>query len=174
MATQQKIRIKLKSYDHNLIDKSAEKIIRTAKSTGAIISGPIPLPTKRTVYTVLRSPFIDKKSREQFQTKVHKRVVDIVNSTPKTVESLMKLDLPSGVDIEIKIYNPRNVNYSEFKSKTIGKNILVVGHSNTIPGFANSLIGEDIYAQIDDRNNSNLYIITICNEKIHHKVLYIK
>ena len=85
-----------------MLDKSAEKIIRTAKSTGAIISGPIPLPTKRTVYTVLRSPFIDKKSREQFQTKVHKRVVDIVNSTPKTVESLMKLDLPSGVDIEIR------------------------------------------------------------------------
>ena len=85
-----------------MLDKSAEKIIRTAKSTGAIISGPIPLPTKRTVYTVLRSPFIDKKSREQFQTKVHKRVVDIVNSTPKTVGSLMKLDLPSGVDIEIR------------------------------------------------------------------------
>ena len=96
------IRISLKAYDHQLLDKSAEKIIRTAKSTGAIISGPIPLPTKRTVYTVLRSPFIDKKSREQFQTKVHKRVVDIVNSTPKTVESLMKLDLPSGVDIEIR------------------------------------------------------------------------
>jgi small subunit ribosomal protein S10 len=84
------------------LDKSAEKIIRTAKSTGAIISGPIPMPTKRTVYTVLRSPFVNKKSREQFQTKVHKRVVDIVNSTPKTVESLMKLDLPSGVDIEIR------------------------------------------------------------------------
>ena len=96
------IRISLKAYDHKLLDKSSEKIIRTAKSTGAIISGPIPLPTKRTVYTVLRSPFIDKKSREQFQTKVHKRVVDIVNSTPKTVESLMKLDLPSGVDIEIR------------------------------------------------------------------------
>ena len=96
------IRISLKAYDHKLLDKSAEIIIRTAKSTGAIISGPIPLPTKRTVYTVLRSPFIDKKSREQFQTKVHKRVVDIVNSTPKTVESLMKLDLPSGVDIEIR------------------------------------------------------------------------
>ncbi len=76
--------------------------MRTAKSTGAIISGPIPMPTKRTVYTVLRSPFIDKKSREQFQTKIHKRIVDIVNSTPKTVESLMKLDLPSGVDIEIR------------------------------------------------------------------------
>jgi len=98
----QKIRIKLKSYDHNLVDRSAEKIVKTVKSTGAIVTGPIPLPTKRTVYTVLRSPFIDKKSREQFQTKVHKRVVDIVNSTPKTVESLMKLDLPSGVDIEIR------------------------------------------------------------------------
>ena len=84
------------------MDKSAEKIIRTAKSTGAIISGPIPLPTKRNIYTVLRSPFINKKSREQFQTKVHKRIVDIVNSTPKTVESLMKLDLPAGVDIEIR------------------------------------------------------------------------
>ena len=90
------IRISLKAYDHKLLDKSAEKIIRTAKSSGAIISGPIPMPTKRTVYTVLRSPFVNKKSREQFQTKVHKRVVDIVNSTPKTVESLMKLDLPSG------------------------------------------------------------------------------
>ena len=98
----QTIRISLKAYDHSLIDKSTEKIVKTAKSTGAIISGPIPMPTKRTVYTVLRSPFIDKKSREQFQTKVHKRVVDIVNSTPKTVESLMKLDLPSGVDIEIR------------------------------------------------------------------------
>ena len=96
------IRRSRKSYDHRLWDKSDEKNIRTAKSTGAIISGPIPMPTKRTVYTVLRSPFIDKKSREQFQTKVHKRVVDIVNSTPKTVESLMKLDLPSGVDIEIR------------------------------------------------------------------------
>ena len=96
------IRISLKAYDNKLLDKSAEKIIRTAKSTGAIISGPIPMPTKRTVYTVLRSPFIDKKSREQFQTKIHKRIVDIVNSTPKTVESLMKLDLPSGVDIEIR------------------------------------------------------------------------
>jgi len=96
------IRISLKAYDHKLLDKSAETIIRTAKSTGAIISGPIPMPTKRTVYTVLRSPFVNKKSREQFQTKVHKRVVDIVNSTPKTVESLMKLDLPSGVDIEIR------------------------------------------------------------------------
>ena len=93
------IRISLRAYDHKLLDKSAEKIIRTAKSTGAIISGPIPLPTKRTIYTVLRSPFINKKSREQFQTKIHKRIVDIVNST---VESLMKLDLPAGVDIEIR------------------------------------------------------------------------
>ena len=96
------IRISLRAYDHKLLDKSAEKIIRTAKSTGAIISGPIPLPTKRTIYTVLRSPFINKKSRAQFQTKIHKRIVDIVNSTPTTVESLMKLDLTDGEDIEIR------------------------------------------------------------------------
>ena len=99
----QTIRISLKSYDHILLDKSTEKIVRTAKSTGAVISGPIPLPTRRTIYTILRSPHVYKKSREQFQTKIHKRLVDILNSTPKTVESLMKLDLPAGVDIEIKV-----------------------------------------------------------------------
>ena len=99
----QTIRISLKAYDHHLLDKSTEKIVKTAKSTGAVISGPIPMPTKRTIYTVLRSPFVDKKSREQFQTKIHKRVVDIINSTPKTVEALMKLDLPAGVDIQIKV-----------------------------------------------------------------------
>jgi len=99
----QTIRISLKAYDHQLLDKSTEKIVKTAKSTGAVISGPIPMPTKRTIYTVLRSPFVDKKSREQFQSKIHKRVVDILNSTPKTVEALMKLDLPAGVDIQIKV-----------------------------------------------------------------------
>ena len=103
MATQQKIRIKLKSYDHNLIDKSAEKIIQTVKSTGAVVSGPIPLPTRKSIITVNKSVFVDKKSREQFQTKIHKRLIDILNSTPKTVEALMKLDLPAGVDIEIKV-----------------------------------------------------------------------
>lgn len=99
----QSIRINLRAYDHILLDKSTDKIVKTAKSTGAIISGPIPLPTKRSIYTVLRSPHVDKKSREQFQTKIHKRMIDIINSTPKTVESLMKLDLPAGVDIEIKV-----------------------------------------------------------------------
>jgi len=99
----QSIRISLRAYDHILLDKSTDKIVKTAKSTGAIISGPIPLPTKRSVYTVLRSPHVDKKSREQFQTKIHKRMIDIINSTPKTVESLMKLDLPAGVDIELKV-----------------------------------------------------------------------
>ena len=99
----QTIRISLKAYDHILLDKSTEKIVKTAKSTGAIISRPIPLPSNRSVYTVLRSPHVDKKSREQFQTKIHKRLIDILNSTPKTVESLMKLDLPAGVDIEIKV-----------------------------------------------------------------------
>ena len=99
----QSIRISLRAYDHILLDKSTDKIVKTAKSTGAIISGPIPLPTKRSIYTVLRSPHVDKKSREQLQTKIYKRMVDIINSTPKTVESLMKLDLPAGVDIEIKV-----------------------------------------------------------------------
>tara|TARA_B110000444_G_C18601436_1_gene483306 strand:- start:438 stop:746 length:309 start_codon:yes stop_codon:yes gene_type:complete len=97
------IRISLRAYDHILLDKSTDKIVKTAKATGAIISGPIPLPTKRSIFTVLRSPHVDKKSREQFQTKIHKRLIDIINSTPKTVESLMKLDLPAGVDIEIKV-----------------------------------------------------------------------
>lgn len=99
----QKIRIKLKSYDHNLIDRSAEKIIKTVRSSGAIVSGPIPLPTQRTVYTVLRSPHVDKKSREQFEIRSHKRLIDILNSTSKTVDSLMKLELPAGVDVEIKV-----------------------------------------------------------------------
>ncbi|MBN2412613.1 30S ribosomal protein S10 [candidate division KSB1 bacterium] len=99
----QKIRIKLKAYDHRLIDKSTEKIIKTAKQTGAMISGPIPLPTRRSVYTVLRSPHVDKKSREQFETRIHKRLVDILNSSPKTVDALMKLELPAGVDVEIKV-----------------------------------------------------------------------
>ena len=99
----QTIRISLRAYDHILLDKSTQKIVKTAKSTGSIISGPIPYPSKRTIYTVLRSPHVNKKSREQFQTKIHKRLIDILNSTPKTVESLMKLDLPAGVDIEIKV-----------------------------------------------------------------------
>ena len=99
----QTIRISLRAYDHILLDKSTEKIVKTAKSTGAIISGPIPLPSKRSIYTILRSPHVNKKSREQFQTKIHKRLIDILNSTSKTVESLMKLDLPAGVDIEIKV-----------------------------------------------------------------------
>jgi len=99
----QRIRISLKAYDHNLLDKSTQKIVVTAKSTGAVVCGPIPLPTQRTIYTVLRSPHVNKKSREQFQTKIHKRLVDIVNSTSKTVDALMKLDLPAGVDIEIKV-----------------------------------------------------------------------
>jgi len=99
----QKIKIVLKSYDHNLLDKSTEQIVRKAKSTGAVISGPIPLPTKRSVYTVLKSPHVNKKAREQFQIKVHKRIVEILNTTTKTINELMKLDLPAGVDIEIKV-----------------------------------------------------------------------
>ena len=96
------LRIRLKAYDHKLIDKSTEKIVKTVKQTGAILSGPIPLPTKRTIYTVLRSPHVNKKSREQFQTKTHKRLIEILNASHKTVDSLMKLDLSDVVDIEIK------------------------------------------------------------------------
>ena len=96
----QKIRIRLKAYEHRILDQSADKIVETAKRTGATISGPIPLPTERTLYTVIRSPHKYKDSREQFEMRTHKRLIDIVNPTPKTVDSLMKLDLPSGVDLE--------------------------------------------------------------------------
>jgi small subunit ribosomal protein S10 len=99
----QRIRIKLRSYDHAMLDQSAGQIVQTAKKTGATISGPVPLPTRKTVYTVLRSPHVDKKSREQFEIRVHKRLIDIVHSTPQTIDALMKLDLPVGVDIEIKL-----------------------------------------------------------------------
>ena len=99
----QKIRIKLKSNDHNLVDKSAEKIVKTVKSTGAVVSGPIPLPTHKRIYTVLRSPHVNNKSREQFQLCAYKRLMDIYSSSSKTIDALMKLELPSGVDVEIKV-----------------------------------------------------------------------
>jgi small subunit ribosomal protein S10 len=99
----QKIRIKLKSYDHNLVDKSADKIVKTVKATGATVSGPIPVPTHKKIFTVNRSTFVNKKSREQFQLSSFKRLIDIYNSSAKTVDSLMKLELPSGVDVEIKV-----------------------------------------------------------------------
>ena len=98
-----KIRIKLKSYDYNLVDKSAAKIVKTVKSTGAIISGPIPLPTNKKIFTVLSSPHVNKKARDQYQVCSYKRLMDIYSSTPKTVDALMKLELPSGVDVEIKV-----------------------------------------------------------------------
>ncbi len=97
----QKIRIKLKAYDHVLIDQSARKIVDTAKKTGAKVSGPVPLPTNKEVVTILRSPHKDKDSREQFEMRTHQRLIDILLPTPKTVDSLMRLDLPAGVDIEI-------------------------------------------------------------------------
>jgi len=97
-----RIRIKLQSYDHNLVDKSAEKIVKTVRSTGAVVTGPIPLPTHKRIFTVLRSPHVNKKSREQFQLATHKRLLDIYTSSSKTVDALSKLDLPSGVEVEIK------------------------------------------------------------------------
>lgn len=99
----QKIRIKLKSYDHNLVDKSAEKIVKTVKSTGAVVSGPIPLPTHKRIYTVLKSPHVNKKAREQFELCSYKRLMDIYSTSSKTVDALMRLELPSGVDVEIKV-----------------------------------------------------------------------
>ncbi|MBL7069979.1 MAG: 30S ribosomal protein S10 [Candidatus Omnitrophica bacterium] len=98
----QKIRIKLKAHDHRLLDQAVTEIVDTVKRTGARISGPVPLPSKREVYTVLRSPVIDKKSREQFDLVTHKRLIDIFEPTSKTIDSLRKLNLPAGVDVEIK------------------------------------------------------------------------
>lgn len=99
----QKIRIKLKSFDHSLVDKSSEKIVRAVKATGAIVSGPIPLPTEKERFTVLKSPHVNKKARDQYQLSTYKRLVDIFSTSSKTVDALMKLDLPSGVDVEIKV-----------------------------------------------------------------------
>lgn len=99
----QKIRIRLKAFDHNLIDQSAQKIVETAKRTGADVSGPVPLPTQKEVVTILRAVHKYKDSREQFEMRTHKRLIDILNPTPKTVDALMRLDLPAGVDIEIKL-----------------------------------------------------------------------
>ena len=103
MATSEKIRIRLKSYDHTLIDAAAKKIVETAKRNGSEVSGPIPLPTKKEVVTILRAVHKYKDSREQFERRTHKRLIDITNSTPKTVEALMSLELPAGVEIEIKL-----------------------------------------------------------------------
>ncbi len=99
----QKIRIRLKAYDHAMLDQSAEKIVDTAKRTGAEVSGPIPLPTEKNIITILRAPHKYKDSREQFEIRTHKRLIDILNPTSKTVDALMRLDLPAGVDIEIKL-----------------------------------------------------------------------
>ena len=99
----QRIRIRLKAYDHRILDQSTKEIVNTAQRTGARVSGPIPLPTKISRYTVLRSPHIDKKSREQFEVRTHIRLMDILDAQPQTVDALMRLDLPAGVDVEIKL-----------------------------------------------------------------------
>jgi small subunit ribosomal protein S10 len=102
MPAKQRIRIKLKAFDHRILDRSVTEIVNAAQRTGARVSGPIPLPTSVSKYTVLRSPHVDKKSREQFEIRTHKRLVDIIDPTSQTVDALLKLDLPSGVDVEIK------------------------------------------------------------------------
>jgi small subunit ribosomal protein S10 len=103
MAEKQKIRIRLKAYDHEIVDQSTKKIVETVVRTSATVRGPVPLPTEKHRYTVIRGPFKDKDSREHFEMRIHKRLLDIVDPTPKTVDSLQRLDLPAGVDIEIKI-----------------------------------------------------------------------
>jgi small subunit ribosomal protein S10 len=103
VAHKPKIRIKIRAYDHKLIDQSAKQIVDTAKRTGAIVSGPVPLPTEKRKYTVLRSTFVHKDSREQFEMRTHKRMIDILEPTPKTIDSLTNLSLPAGVDVEIKM-----------------------------------------------------------------------
>jgi small subunit ribosomal protein S10 len=103
VVSKQRIRIRLKAYDHKVIDQSAKQIIDTALRTGANVSGPIPLPTRRSTYTVIRSPHVYKKSREQFEMRIHKRLIDIKEPTPKTIDSLMSLSLPAGCDAEIKM-----------------------------------------------------------------------
>ena len=102
-AQKEMIRIRLKAYDHQLIDQAAEKIVETAKRSGSAVSGPIPLPTKREIVTILRSPHVNKDSREQFERRTHKRLIDVIKPSPKTVEALMSLELPAGVEIEIKL-----------------------------------------------------------------------
>jgi small subunit ribosomal protein S10 len=103
MATKQKIRIRLKAYDHRVIDQSAKRIVETAERTGARVVGPVPLPTKREMFTVNRSPFIDKDSQEHFEIRTHNRLIDVIEPDSKTIDMLMRLNLPAGVDIEIKI-----------------------------------------------------------------------
>ena len=103
MAKQERIRIRLKAYDHKTLDQSAAKIVDTAKRTGAMVSGPIPLPTEKNIFTILRSPHFNKDSREQFELRTHKRLIDILEASNKTVDALTRLDLPAGVDIEIKL-----------------------------------------------------------------------
>lgn len=99
----QKIRIRLKAFDHRVLDQSSQKIVETARRTGANVAGPVPLPTEKRIITILRSPHVNKDSREQFEMRTHKRLIDIIDPTPKTVDALMRMDLPAGVDIEIKL-----------------------------------------------------------------------
>ena len=99
----QRIRIRLKAFDHKILDQSAQQIVETAERTGAVVAGPVPLPTRIEKFTVIRSPFIDKDSREQFEMRTHKRLIDVLDPTPRTVDQLMRLNVPAGVDIEIKL-----------------------------------------------------------------------
>src|ERR687884_255762 len=110
MATKQKIRIRLKAFDHRILDQSAQQIVETAERTGALVAGPVPLPTKIEKFSVIRSPFIDKDSQEQFEIRTHKRLIDVLEPSGNTIRALMRLNLPAGVDIEIKLLEQRTKN----------------------------------------------------------------
>ena len=124
MIGKERIRIRLKAYDYRILDQSTGEIVETAKRTGAQIAGPIPLPTMKNKYCVLRSPHVDKKSREQFEIRTHKRLLDILEPTQQTVDALMKLDLPAGVDVEIKAFGKEH-------KKVVGRSSLVVGQGDS-------------------------------------------
>ena len=142
----QKIRIKLRSYDYNLVDKSTEKIVKTVRASGAVVTGPIPLPTEKEVFTVLRSPHVNKKAREQFQLRTHKRLIEIYTPTQKTVDALSKLELPSGVDIQVKLtwrtldrrsFNEGGLVVSWFQEHLFDSNMFVVsGSGQSVPVYS--------------------------------------
>ena len=137
MAKTQKIRIRLKAYDYKALDQSASKIVETAKRTGAQVSGPIPLPTEKNIYTILRSPHVNKDSREQFEMRTHKRLVDILEPTAKTIDALTRLDLPAGVDIDIKPKIKKNMGDLAKKGYAI---ILISSEMPEILGMADRIV----------------------------------
>ena len=155
----QKIRIKLKSFDHNLVDKSAEKIVKTVKSTGAVVSGPVPLPTHKQIFTVNRSTFVNKKAREQFQLCTFKRILDIYSSTPKTIDALMKLELPSGMVMDTGVTEEGTA--FAFASADNLRLMLSAGESALLDGTLSEMTEEaqEAYRIYTDFDVEEMYLI---------------